>query len=117
MYRIRKLKTLLAIIAGLIIAIFGIWTFARLGLIKMIFGENIATQNIYPMLDMILGILATIAIVVILVLIVMAIISYIKYHGKPEEPSEELVAIRELIEEIDLTPCLVSPGIRILSLH
>jgi hypothetical protein len=100
MYKIKSLKSYLAIASGLIITLFGVFWINTLGVFEMIFGVEIANKYIYPFFGTVLEWLAFIAIFIIIGLIIMATVSYIRNHGKPDKPSDEAIAIKGLIDEI-----------------
>jgi len=101
LYRITSFKGLLLVLSGLILTLFAVFGLNKLGAAEMIFGIDFANNVIYHIGSIGIQVLAlVVSVIVIPVLAIMAIVSYIRHHGETKEPSEELMAIRELTQAI-----------------
>lgn len=99
MPKINSFRKLLVIGASLCLALLGVVYIGQLGILPMIFGAETAS-NLYPISHYIIQGIAYCAIVVIIGLGILAVYSYIRNRGKPDEPSPELSAIKDLESEI-----------------
>ncbi len=94
----RPFDELIASLAGLALAIVGIYGIVQIGIIERIAGEGMANETIYPFLGNIIQWVAVIAIVVIVYVGIKLIVNYIR--NRKRNRNEEVATLSTLSTQI-----------------